>query len=739
MIAKHVPMRTLDKSNFGELASYITDAQSKDHRLGQIRVTNCEAATLPAAIEEILATQHMNTRAKSDKTYHLLVSFRAGEQPDDETLKAIEERICAGLGYGEHQRVSAVHNDTDNLHIHIAINKIHPTRNTMHEPFQAYRTLGALCEVMEKEYGLEQDNHEPRRKLSEGRAADMERHAGIESLVGWIKRECLEEIRGATSWADLHQVMRDNGLELRERGNGLVVEASDGTMVKASTLARDLSKPKLEARLGPFEASAERKADKPKRSYQKAPVRMRIDTTELYARYKDEQKNLTAARAEALDKARRRKDRAVEDAKRAGRLRRAAIKLIGDGRQNKKLLYAQASKALRDEIQAIQKDYQRERQALYEAHSRRTWADWLKHEATQGNDEALAALRAREAAKGLQGNTVSGEGRAVPGHAPVIDNITKKGTIIYRAGSSAVRDDGDRLQVSSEATREGLQAALRLAMERYGNRITVNGTADFKARIIRAAADSQLPITFADPALESRRQALLTKENTHDRPERPAEHRGRAGRGAGSPGQRAASDQHATGTPAVARAGDERRSAAGIHAGAVNRKPDVGRIGRVPPPQSQHRLRALSELGVVRIAGGTEVLLPRDVSRHLEQQGTQSNNALRRGVSWAGAGLDKASPGLAAADKYIAEREAKRAKGFDIPKHSRYTDGAGGLSFAGVRNVDGQTLALLKRDETVMVLPIDQATARRLSRIAVGDPVSVTPRGSIKTSKGRSR
>ena len=42
-----------------------------------------------------------------------------------------------------------------------------------------------------------------------------------------------------------------------------------------------------------FGASAERQAHKPKRSYQKAPVRMRIDTTELYARCKDEQKNLT--------------------------------------------------------------------------------------------------------------------------------------------------------------------------------------------------------------------------------------------------------------------------------------------------------------------------------------------------------------------------------------------------------------------------------------------------------------
>ena len=50
-----------------------------------------------------------------------------------------------------------------------------------------------------------------------------------------------------------------------------------------------------------------------------------------------------------------------------------------------------------------------------------------------------------------------------------------------------------------------------------------------------------------------------------------------------------------------------------------------------------------------------------------------------------------------------------------------------------------QPLALLKRGEEVMVMPIDQATARRLTRIAVGDAVSITAKGSIKTSKGRSR
>ncbi len=509
MIAKHVAMRSLGKSDFAGLVSYVTDAQSKDHRLGQVQITNCDAVSVQDAITEILATQHSNTRAKGDKTYHLIVSFRAGEQPDADTLRTVEERICAGLGYGEHQRISAVHNDTDNLHIHIAINKIHPTRHTIHEPYYPHLALADLCETLERDYGLEADNHRPQQRGAASRAADMERHAGVESLVGWIKRECLDDIKAAQSWTELHQVMRDNGLEIAPRGNGLVIRADDGTMVKPSTLARDLSKPALEKRLGDFEASPDQQKKPPRRQYQKKPVRSRADTTELYARYKDEQKNLTAARAEALAAAKRRKDRAVVDAKQKAATKRAAIKLAGGGRVAKKLLYSQTSAKLRAELDGIHKAYTRERERLYEGHQRRQWADWLKQEATQGNSEALAALRAREAAQGLKGNTLTAQGKAKPGQVPVIDNITKKGTIVYRAGASAVRDDGDRLQVSTGTDRAGVQEALRVAAERYGSRITVNGTTEFKAQAIRAAVDGKLPITFADPALEKRRLALL--------------------------------------------------------------------------------------------------------------------------------------------------------------------------------------------------------------------------------------
>ncbi len=569
-------MRSLGKSDFAGLANYITDAQSKAYRLSQVLVTNCEAATLPAAIEEVLATQYINTRAKNDKTYHLIVSFRAGEQPDTDTLKAIEERISAGLGYGEHQRISAVHNDTDNLHIHIAINKIHPTRHTIHEPYYPHRTLAELCGALERDYGLERDNHEPRQRGAAARATDMEKHAGIESLVGWIKRECLDEMKNARSWAALHQVASDNGLGLRARGNGLVIVAGNGTTIKASTLGRDLSKSALEKRLGTFEESPQRQAEAAQRSYQKAPVRLRINTTELYAKYKETQKGLAANRAEELIKIKRRKDLAIENAKKASAMRRAAIKLLGGGHLTKRLLYSQASASLRAGLEKIHKEYDQERARTYQDFQRRTWADWLKQEAMRGNGLALDALRAREAATGLKGDTIEGQGRTQSGAAPVIDNITKKGSILFRAGQSAVRDDGKRLQVSREADGASIQAALRLATERYGERITVTGSPKFKAAIIRAAVDTKLPIILADPALEHQRQALIRR-----------------------------ADQSSLKPTAI--------------------RPGVPPIGQKPPPHRRHSLCTLRQLEGLRIESGETVrppqpATPTPVSATSEQQ-----------------------------------------------------------------------------------------------------------------------
>lgn len=520
MIVKHVPMQSAHKSNFAELVKYMLDEQKKYERVGYVQATHCRTQNVDVAVLAIQNTQNQNTRAVSDKTYHLIVSFPTGERPGDKTLQAIEARICEGLGFKEHQRISAVHHDTDNLHFHIAINKIHPQRYTMLEPYNAYFTLGQLCEKLEIEYGLHPDNHVAKKVLSENKAQDMECHAGVESLLGWIKRQCQPAMLSADSWNELHQIMQQHGLELKERGNGLIISDQNGLTVKASSVARDLSKTKLEAKLGTFIANGQdgqqqtAALEPPAKHYQAKPIHWRTDTTALYNHYRNDQEQLKDRNHQAQQQAQAKKQRQLDAAKQAHRLKRNGIKRMAGTAAEKRLLYHLASQSLKTDLQRIRREYQQETAANRKQNVPQQWADWLRRNATQGDKEALDALRAREVAQGLKGNTVAAVGgqRLQANLQASQDSITKKGTIIYRVGQSAIRDDGDRLNVSREATKEGLEKALRMAMERYGNRIAVTGGQDFKNNIVRAAVAAKLPITFADAKLERERQ-LLTMAN----------------------------------------------------------------------------------------------------------------------------------------------------------------------------------------------------------------------------------
>jgi hypothetical protein len=176
------------------------------------------------------------------------------------------------------------------------------------------------------------------------------------------------------------------------------------------------------------------------------------------------------------------------------------------------------------------------------------------------------------------------------------------------------------------------------------------------------------------------------------------------------------------------------------------------------------------------------MLLPRDVPRDVEQPRAQPVDGLRRdipgpgritaaqaaaaekdiarrsvhsvhsvegasGPPWEAVGPEKITAAQAA-DKYIAERNEKRLRIFDIEKHSRYNEAQAGLAaFVGIRQVEGHLLVLLKGGKAatgatgaqeVMVLPVDEPTARRLKRLGLGSSVTVSPQGSIK-AKGRSR
>jgi hypothetical protein len=486
----------------------------------------------------------------------------------------------------------------------------------------------------------------------------MEHHAGVESLLGWIKRECLEQLLAATSWSELHRVLQAYGLAIQERGNGLVICDQAGLMVKASSVARTLSKTKLLERFGPFKPPSDTdpqhnhkhlKAQTSIKYYAATPVRTCMDTTLLFSRYKNEQQGIAGYRAKAGQAARAKKARLIADLKSKATLKRATIKLAGGSRAEKKCLYALISHSVKSELKSINEHYKQERERLKKQYQPLQWADWLRREATSGNLEALAALRARlnRGDIELKGNTVSASGGVLQktGLNTVQDSITKKGTIIYRVGSSAVRDEGDKLKVSRGATREGLAAALCLAMERYGTHITVTGSAEFKAQIVEVAANAQLALMFTDEKLEAQRMTLIKQASTNQQ---------------------------------------------------VN-------IHTVKDRSSETEANKLMSMRQVIAASA---LTP---------------------LSFAGA------------DQYIKEREQKRLKILDILKHRRYTNAdVGVMAFMGVRHSAGESLALLKRDEVILVMPIDEKTTQRLSRLAIGDPVTCKGLGIVKT-RGKSR
>jgi hypothetical protein len=628
MIVKRVSMKSVRKSGFASLVAYIVDAQQKQERVGAVFVSNCRSDQAAVALTEILNTQLQNVRATSDKTYHMIVSFRPGEQVDDVTLRQIEARLCDALGYGGHQRISAVHRDTDNLHMHVAINKIHPTRYTMHEPFNDFWILAQTSERLEREFGLEPDNHQVRKSASENRAADMEQHAGIESLIGWIQRECMDEMRQASSWTALHDVMRANGLWLHERGNGLVVSADDGTNVKASSIGREFSKARLEARLGHFVPAPESDSgERPIRAYEAKPLRSRVDTTELYAAYQVDRQHAKAEYSRESAQARAHKQRQIDSAKRSARLKRAAIKISGMNRAAKKLAYAVIGKSLLRELDTIVATYRQNRRQIGEQHRRQTWADWLQSKAKEGNLEALAALRARPGILAPRRDTLAGAGSQNQhlGFAGQ-DGVTKQGTVICRLGGTAVRDDGEILHIAGYTDAAGLQAALRMAQKLYGNRIHVNGSAEFKEAVVCAAVAGAMALAFDDPTLEQHRQNLSrvgsNKEDRHEqrstRPTPDGVLRDRA-------------------TAPVS----EREGRKAIHIGHRSggaRQSNIDAIGCQPPPDRQHRMRTLSELGMVRIADGSQMLLPGHVPAHVEQPRAPANDQLRRYVPGLGQG-----------------------------------------------------------------------------------------------------
>lgn len=441
------------------------------------------------------------------------------------------------------------------------------------------------------------------------RTLDWEHTSGRESLIGFVQRGCANALRAAKTWNELHAVAAHHGLRLAPRGNGLVFTASDGTAIKASSVARDLSLSALERRLGAFERPNN---TAPLRTQYANQPRSAVDATSLFREFEQARATSLARRQEV---AARYRERSVDDqaqVRGASKRRWAAVRLVAKGQVGWKLWAAYARTAdKRDRERAKAKRRTRLRDELQRT-APTSWFGWLKHQASQGDAAALDVLRSRAAERFTSAvrDAVFSAGR--PASAQTlpqrVDGITSAGTVVYRIAGGTIRDTGGRLHLSASTRSDvAAQELLRLASARYGAVLGVDGDSRFQEQLVRAAASARLPIAFADARLEQQRLELLERQTNEDQ----------------GIGRR--------GGPALATR-QEQASFAGAAAGRSIRlrKPYADPRRKVAATKPSDRLRSVSALDVVRFESDRKMLLPPHALAHVDKRGADPDPAVRR-------------------------------------------------------------------------------------------------------------
>jgi hypothetical protein len=401
MIAKRID-KNPENDNFGDLGKYIADASHDGEKLLFAWHAGCQSETYETALVEIEATQEINTRCKGEKTYHLMVSFRPEDEPKltPEAFRDIELAFAQSLGFKDHQRLCGVHRNTNNMHLHIAYNMIHPERYTKIEPFRDFFKLSEACRAMEEKYGLVIDNgitkDQPSLQIHQ-RAASMEAHSGEQSFQSYVmnRREgILQALQSAVSWQDVHASMAMYGIVIKPQANGMaVVNIKGKEAIKASAIDRSLSKRRLTDRFGEFIAPSDSPAIVVKYHYNRKPLQAKSpERDKLYEEYK----NLMEQRQGQINAVKQQNAAGLQAIKELYSEERKKLSMQFHSRPTKtrlrQILRVQEIKAMEDSRATGQVNIRRIREAI-PFHS---WNGYLKWQASQGNETALAVLRSRK-------------------------------------------------------------------------------------------------------------------------------------------------------------------------------------------------------------------------------------------------------------------------------------------------------------------------------------------------------
>ncbi len=513
---------------------------SKSQRLKTAPGVTCEhnCLSLGTAAAEMRAVAAQNARVQ-DPVYHVVVSWPSSERPLDDEAFACGAHVLRAVGMAGHQYVFAIHRDTKNVHMHIAVNRVSPLTFAAVYPDRDYYKLDRAMRELELRFGWSHDNGPlvvrerngtpviewrsagPDTKGFPAAATDMERHGDQESFISYVRDEPRRMLlpllaKPDLSWQELHAHLRRYGVAIREKGQGLAIfdlHSEATTPVKASDLHEDLSKGRLTKRLGPFEPAAASggaseidhydKFRPPKRnvseraSGRQERAELRRD---LRARYQQYRAQFILRR---LDPESVRARFAV--LRMEARRRRQLVHTMYPGKADRKAQYSLIAFETLRARERLREDIQAERQKLLAEHreSYLSFQAWVEQQAALGDAAAISQLRGwayagqRNAEPNLDGAKSSGnriwqDGEHDPVAMPVLEGVPfrvrRDGAIRHAVGLGVV-DHGSCIEVlGTQAPDSVVLMALLLAVRKFGADFQLSGNDAFQAQVRQLAS-----------------------------------------------------------------------------------------------------------------------------------------------------------------------------------------------------------------------------------------------------------
>ena len=335
MIVKKLKRTSFKKSKavmIGGLVDYILaghDDRGKD-KLAYAGSRNFLTSTVAAQKKEMISLAEESIQSKMPVT-HWILSWQENEQPTREQVDEAVSLFLRGMGLAEHQTFYALHKNTGNYHLHIAVNRTHPYTQKVIQPHRGFdineahkiiaeiehrqgwaSQMNARYRVNEQGHVVKNLRHRTQVK-PKSKAEDFENATGEKSAQRIAQERGHAVIQNATCWEELHAGLDAVGLRFVRKGSGAVIFVGD-TAVKASSVDRNFSMSRLSKRLGEFRPSyySERTFKKP------APEPVSHVCREEWREYQKEQRR----QAEEMHHARKRREEERHELERRQRERR---------------------------------------------------------------------------------------------------------------------------------------------------------------------------------------------------------------------------------------------------------------------------------------------------------------------------------------------------------------------------------------------------------------------------------